>query len=47
MTAEYQQQQRDIKAGLELALYEAFPEITDEEMTILVKKIMEICHVKK
>ena len=47
MTAEYQQQQRDIKAGLELAIYAVMPEITDDQLTQLVKKIMEICHVEK
>ena len=38
---------RDIKAGLELAIYEAMPEILDEDLTKLVKRIMEICHVEK
>ena len=37
----------DVKAGLELAIYEVYPEITDEDLTKLVKKIMEICHVTK
>jgi len=41
------QYKRDIRAKLELLLQELLPEMEDQTMNKLVRKIMEICHVTK